>query len=127
MWRRFMMIFTDGYINWIKLNTVITPLPNGWTEISTPFMDSHNDGLVIYAKKEQDEVVLSDNGYFIEDMELYGSVNQQEIRDFFHRYGITVTDDKELPIRGSLKEYPAKQHALLQAMMVASHLFLRDK
>ena len=120
-----MMIFTDGYINWIKLNTVITPLPNGWTEISTPFMDNHNDGLVIYAKKEQDEVVLSDNGYFIEDMELYGSVNQQEIRDFFQRYGISVTDDKELQIKGTLKEYPAKQHVLLQAMMVGSHIFLR--
>ena len=46
-----MKTFTDSYLTWVKTNTVETPLPNGWTEISTPFMDRHNDGLVIMQKR----------------------------------------------------------------------------
>lgn len=121
-----MKTFTDSYLTWVKTNTVETPLPNGWTEISTPFMDRHNDGLVIYAKEDRGEVILSDDGYIIGDMELYGiSVNRriEAIQNFFRGYGVTVTDNKELQVKTTLQAYPVKQHLLLQAMMSASDMF----
>ena len=122
-----MRTFTDSYLNWVKTNTVETHLPNGWTEIATPFMDRHNDGLVIFAKEEQGEVTLSDDGYIIRDMELYDiSVGRRmkAIQNFFRGYGVTVTDDKELQIKTTMQAYPVKQHLLLQAMMSASDMFV---
>ena len=38
----------DEYYNWLRGNASAKQLQNGWTEIGTPFMDRHNDGLVIY-------------------------------------------------------------------------------
>ena len=35
------------YYQWIKKNLSARNLKNGWTEIGTPFMDRHNDGLVM--------------------------------------------------------------------------------
>ncbi len=122
-----MRTFTDSYLNWVKTNTVETHLPNGWTEIATPFMDRHNDGLVIFTKEERGEVTLSDDGYIIRDMELYDiSVGRRmkAIQNFFRGYGVTVTDDKELQIKTTMQAYPVKQHLLLQAMMSASDMFV---
>ena len=53
----------DEYYNWLRGNASAKQLQNGWTEIGTPFMDRHNDGLVIYAKLENDSITLSDDGY----------------------------------------------------------------
>lgn len=47
---------------------VAKQLQNGWTDIGTPFTDRHNDGLVIYAKLENDSITLSDDGYIIGDL-----------------------------------------------------------
>ena len=44
----------DKYLKWIKDNTVETKQDNGWTEVATPFMDRHNDGLIIYVKEDAD-------------------------------------------------------------------------
>ena len=121
-----MKTFTNNYLHWVRTNTVETLLSNGWTEIATPFMDRHNDGLVIYVKEEHEEIILSDNGYIIRDMELYGlAVNRrmEAIQNFLRGYGVTVTDNKELQLKTTMQAYPAKQHLLLQAMMSVS-LFL---
>lgn len=118
--------FTDNYLQWIKDNTVEEQLSNGWTEIATPFLDRHNDGLVIYAKEERGEITLSDDGYIIGDMELSGiSVNRRmkAICSFLQGYGVTVTDNNELQIKATNHTYPVKQHLLLQAMMAASDMF----
>lgn len=56
------------YYQWIKKNLSARNLKNGWTEIGTPFMDRHNDGLVIYAKRDGDAITLSDDGYIINDL-----------------------------------------------------------
>ena len=122
-----MRTFTDSYLNWVKTNTVETHLSNGWTEIATPFMDRHNDGLVIFAKEDRGEVTLSDDGYIIRDMELYdmsAGRRMKAIQNFFRGYGVTVTDDKELQIKTTMQSYPVKQHLLLQAMMSASDMFV---
>ena len=49
----------DEYSRWFKENSSARKLQNGWTEIGTPFMDRHNDGLTIYAKLENGNITLS--------------------------------------------------------------------
>ena len=118
--------FIDKYLKWIKSNTIEKALADGWTEIATPFMDRHNDGLIIYAKEDRGIITLSDDGYIIGDMEMSGiSVNRRmkSIQRFLSGYGVTVTDNNELQITATMQNYPVKQHLLLQAMMAASDMF----
>lgn len=118
--------FTDKYLKWVKENTVETLLPTGWTAIATPFLDSHNDGLTIYAKEERGEITFSDDGYIIGDLEFIGvstSHRMKTLKRFLQGYGVTVTDDKELEIKATAHNAPVKQHLLLQAMMAVSDMF----
>lgn len=121
------MKFTTQYLKWIKDNTIETVQDNGWTEISTPFMDRHNDGLIIYAKEDNGIITLSDDGYIIGDMELSG-INirrrMKSISHFMQGYGIDITDNNELQVNATIQNYPIKQHLLLQAMMAASDMFI---
>ena len=124
------MTYIDNYLKWVKDNTVEEQLPDGWTEIATPFMDRHNDGLIIYAKEDRGEILLSDDGYIIGDMEMSGVAvgrRQKAIVQFFSSYGVEITDNKELQIKATRHNYPVKQHLMLQAMMAASDMFVPSK
>ena len=52
----------EEYYKWLRGAASARQLQNGWTEIGTPFMDRHNDGLTVYAKMEGDNITLSDSG-----------------------------------------------------------------
>lgn len=54
--------FARDYLQWLTDNIREHPLENGWTEISTPFLDHFNDGIVIYAYNEGNAIILSDDG-----------------------------------------------------------------
>jgi hypothetical protein len=38
----------NDYFDWLKKSAVVEEFPDGCFSIATPFMDSHNDGLVVY-------------------------------------------------------------------------------
>lgn len=122
--------FIDKYLDWVKSNTVEEQLADGWTEIATPFLDRHNDGLIVYAKEDRGVITLSDDGYIIGDMEMSGiSVprRMKSIQQFLSGYGVTVTKGRELQVKATAQNYPVKQHLLLQAMMAASDMFAPAK
>ena len=61
----------DQYVAWKKDKPVLREV-NGWTEITTPYLDRHNDYLQIYARREDNNFVLTDDGYVIEDLQQSG-------------------------------------------------------
>lgn len=86
-----------------------------------------NDGLIIYVKEERSVYTLSDDGYIISDMDMYGaSISRRlnNLRNFLKGYGVTINTDKELEITANKQNLPVKQHLLLQAMMAASDMFV---
>ena len=48
----------DGYLGWLRDNTVLRQMED-WVEITTPYVDRHNDRLQIYAKRQQEGYVLN--------------------------------------------------------------------
>ena len=40
----------ESYFKWLKDKTIVKQLSDNWTEITTPYLDRHNDYLQIYAK-----------------------------------------------------------------------------
>ncbi|MGL6225973.1 MAG: DUF1829 domain-containing protein [Thermoguttaceae bacterium] len=118
---------TDGYFRWLKDNTSFRNLEEGWTEIATPFLDRHNDGLQIYAKPEKNGVRLSDDGYIIDDLIMSGcSLDSPKrkgiLKEILAGFGVE-NNDRRLEVFGSFDQFPHLKHNLLQAMLSVNDLF----
>lgn len=121
----------NEYYNWLKSNTQVQQLKSGWTEIGTPFMDRHNDGLTIYAKLDGDTITLSDDGYIIADLAMDGfQFSGKKRRDLLHStlssYGIQNVDN-ELTMVTSREKYPADLHLFIQALIAVNDMFVLSK
>ena len=46
------------YFDWLRDNTILREINDDWTEITTPFLDRHNDCLQIYVKPDNSNVHL---------------------------------------------------------------------
>ena len=61
----------DTYVEWLKKGLSFERLENA-CELTTPFLDRHNDHLQIYAVKRNGMIVLSDDGYILSDLRTSG-------------------------------------------------------
>src|SRR5580692_9462459 len=62
----------DDYRAWLKDKTTLREVNGTWVEITTPYLDRHNDALQIYARSENDSYVLTDDSYTVRDLEASG-------------------------------------------------------
>jgi hypothetical protein len=60
------------YRAWLKDKTTLREVNGDWVEITTPYLDRHNDALQIYARAENGGYVLTDDSYTIHDLEASG-------------------------------------------------------
>lgn len=117
----------DKYYSWLKEKTSFKEI-NEWTEISTPFLDRHNDYIQIYLKKDNDEYILSDDGYTINDLISSGcsldSPKRLKLIDLTLN-GFAVKKDKNncLFIRSSFDKLHIKKHCLIQSILAINDLF----
>ena len=59
------------YVAWLKDKTSLRQLED-WIEITTPYLDRHNDYLQIYARRLNGGFLLTDDGYVLEDLQQSG-------------------------------------------------------
>jgi Domain of unknown function DUF1829/Domain of unknown function DUF1828 len=116
----------DAYIRWLRKN-ITTANIDGVCEITTPFLDRHNDHLQIFVRKENGSLVLTDDAYVISDLRMSGCDidtprRQQFLNSVLAGFGVTV-DGEELTTRAQMTDFPQKKHALIQAMLAVSDLF----
>ncbi|MEJ7608384.1 MAG: DUF1828 domain-containing protein [Bryobacteraceae bacterium] len=62
----------NDYRTWLKDKTTLREVNGAWVEITTPYLDRHNDMLQIYARRENSGFVLTDDSYTIHDLEASG-------------------------------------------------------
>ena len=60
------------YREWLKDKTTLRELNGEWVEITTPYLDRHNDMLQIYVRAENGGYVLTDDSYTVHDLEASG-------------------------------------------------------
>ncbi len=48
----------NDYVIWLKTKTTFRQI-NQWVEITTPYLDRHNDYIQVYAKKNDDGFFLT--------------------------------------------------------------------
>ena len=117
---------TDEYHNWLSDKTFLRTIED-WVEITTPFLDRHNDHMQIYAKLSDGGFILTDDGYTIDDLELGGcKLNTPKRQDLLqitlNGFGVNRKDNA-LQVNATLRNFALQKHNLLQAMLAVNDLF----
>jgi Domain of unknown function DUF1828./Domain of unknown function DUF1829. len=120
----------DAYVEWLKQKINAKDI-DGVCEITTPFLDRHNDHLQIYIKKAGDVLILTDDGYTIRDLELSGfDIGTEKRRRLLHSilngFGARLQGD-EIIAEARTENFPQKKHNIIQAMLAVNDLFVMAK
>ena len=118
--------FVEKYFSWLKDRTALKSV-DGYLEITTPYLDRHNDHLQIYVAQQNGGFVLTDDGYIIRDLELSGcSLNSPKraelLKQALNGFGVQLNDGR-LEVHASPDNFPLRKHNLLQAMLAVNDLF----
>jgi len=118
----------DDYFRFLKDKTVVTASEGTeWVEISTPFTGLFNDTLDVFAKREGNQILLSDDGVTLRNLELSGlSVTRSPKRkELFNRiltnHGIGY-ENEELIVRTDPAHFAQRKLDMITAMSEVNDL-----
>ncbi|MFZ5814446.1 MAG: DUF1829 domain-containing protein [Bacillota bacterium] len=117
----------DSYLAWLKAKLSVKDL-GGTLEITTPFLDRHNDRLQIYVKEQGADLVLTDGGYILSDLSISGVDIQSDRRrriltSILNGFGVQL-EGEALVVKAKASSFPQQKHALLQAMLSVNDMFM---
>lgn len=116
----------EDYRAWLKDKTVLRQIDD-WVEITTPYLDRHNDYIQVYAKKANSGYLLTDDGYTIGDLEQTGCKlespkRQKLLRMTLNGFGVQLLDNA-LEVHASNDNFALRKHNLVQAMLAVNDMF----
>jgi hypothetical protein len=117
----------DDYVIWMKDKTTLRQIDDAWVEITTPYLDRHNDALQIYARRENGGLLLTDDSYIVHDLESSGcslttGKRQELLKMTLNGFGVKLKNEA-LEIHASSENFPLRKHNLIQAMLAVNDLF----
>lgn len=118
----------DDYVRWIKDKTVLRDVNGDWVEITTPYLDRHNDCLQIYLRNEGGGLILTDDAYTITDLTNSGCSldkpkRQELLKTTLAGFGVQLSPSNQLTVHATPENFPLKKHNLVQAMLAVNDLF----
>jgi hypothetical protein len=116
----------EAYVEWLRKGLSVEKHEEA-CELTTPFLDRHNDHLQIYAVKENGKIILSDDGYILADLRTSGlDVNTPKrkavLESVLNGFGVR-TDGKQLLVEASQRNLGQRLHSLVQAMLAVNDMF----
>jgi hypothetical protein len=119
------------YQAWLKDRTTLRDVNGEFVEITTPYIDRHNDALQIYARRRNGGFVLTDDSYTIHDLEASGcSLNTEKRQDLLkmtlNGFGVKLNSEA-LEVHATAENFPVRKHSLIQAMLAVNDLFYLAK
>ena len=116
----------DRYWVWLRDRTSLREIDD-WIEITTPYLDRHNDCLQIYAKRVNGGFMLTDDGYILDDLEqsgckINGTKRQALFKTTLRGFGVQF-EGKALQVSASENNFALRKHSLVQAMLAVNDLF----
>ena len=117
----------NDYRAWLRDKTTLREVNGEWVEITTPYLDRHNDALQIYARAENGSYVLTDDSYTIHDLEASGcnlstEKRQDLLKMTLNGFGVRMNSEA-LEVHASPDNFPARKHNLIQAILAVNDLF----
>ncbi|HVX38163.1 MAG TPA: DUF1829 domain-containing protein [Gemmatimonadaceae bacterium] len=117
----------DQYAQWVRDKTVLREVGDEYVEITTPYLDRHNDYTQIYVRKDNGGFELTDGGEIIEDLRSSGcDLDTKKRRDLLTAtlYGFGVQRDGDrLTVKANSSNFALRKHNLVQAMLAVNDLF----
>ena len=116
----------DAYHAWLRDETALREIGQ-WVEITTPYLDRHNDYVQIYAREANGGFLLTDDGYTLNDLEQNGckldsSKRRDLLRMTLNGFGVQQ-DDKALQVHASPDNFALRKHNLVQAILAVNDMF----
>ena len=120
-----MQSLREDYLSWLRDNILLREVDE-WVEITTPFLDRHNDCVQIYAKPSDGGFVLTDHGYTIDDLEFGGcrlnTTTRKELLNIaLNGFGVSRIDNV-LHVNATSEDFGLQKQNLLQAMLAVNDL-----
>jgi hypothetical protein len=120
----------DDYRVWLTDRTTLREVGEDWIEVTTPYLDRHNDALQIYARRENGGFLLTDDSYVIHDLEASGcnltEKRQDLLRMTLNGFGVKLNSEA-LEVHATAQNFPLRKHNLIQAMLAVNDLFYLAK
>ena len=116
----------DQYWEWLRDKTTLRHM-NGWVEITTPYLDRHNDRIQIYASRQGSGYVLADGGHVLDDLEqsgcrIEGGRREALLAMTLNGFGVQRAEN-QLQVNASKSNFALRKHNLVQAMLAVNDLF----
>jgi len=121
-----------SYADWIVEQISVRTIGE-YQEITTPFLDRHNDCIQIYLKElAENDYLLTDGGYTITDLKACGCPIDTDKRiDLLHEtlrgFGVQLEEENELTVHASPGNFPQRKHNLIQAVLAVNDLAYTSK
>ena len=111
----------EAYLDWLR-ETIRVEEVGDYLQISTPFLDRHNDYVQIYALPNDGRIRLTDDGFTLADLESsgveLGRGKRQDLLDTTLRgFGVQRGPRDELFVIADRRDLGGKKHLLVQAIL----------
>ena len=119
----------EDYVSWLRNNLEYRNISSDSVKIQTPFVDSHNDFIVIYVKKIKDEYILTDEGRTLFNLHSSGlnltEKSLQQLKYFARAQGVDYDEkDEEICVKATWETLPQKKNDLIQSVINVGDMFL---
>ena len=121
----------NEYIKWLKEKISFETIDR-YVEITTPFLDHHNDRIQIYLKKDGNKILITDDGYTLSDLTISGmNVNASEqrkkiLQTILNGFGVEIIDNQIITYAND-SNFGQKKHNLIQSIMSINDMFVLSK
>jgi len=117
----------DAYIDWLR-HGLSAENVGEVCELTTPFLDRHNDHLQVYATRRNGNIILSDDGYILSDLRTSGleidTPKRKIVLDSVLK-GLGVrAENGQLFVEASSENLGQRLHSLVQAMLAINDMFV---
>jgi hypothetical protein len=119
-------VLLEEYQAWLKDKSSLRQVGD-WVEITTPYLDRHNDYLQMYVRKEGPAFHLTDDGATLADLEMSGCnldshKRQALLREVLNGFGVRLVNSA-LEVTAQRDTFSHKKHSLIQAMLSVGDMF----
>src|SRR4051812_17099068 len=119
-------LLIDGYWRFLRDKTVLRQVDD-WTEITTPYLDRHNDYIQLYMRKDASGYIITDGGDTLLDLEQSGCAidspkRQSILRTILNSFGVQQ-HSHSLQVHASSDNFAIRKHSLVQAIISVHDMF----
>ena len=117
----------DAYLDWLRMGLTLSAV-GAACELTTRFLDRHNDHLQVYAVQRNWTIVLSDDGYILSDLrtsglDLNAAKRLEVVKAILNGFGVRL-EGNQLLVEASRRNLGQKVHSLVQAMLAVNDMLV---